>query len=130
MGAGRTCKIVDAGIRKPLDVRIHVPVENMREPDAHDVTDPAVGGGYPRRVAVTWWATAWAAALPASPRSIWPAIYPELRRLVREHGSTIIFVNSRRGAERLAVRLNELAAEEDGEDGTNIAPGPPRLAGT
>ena len=47
-------------------------------------------------------------------RSIWPAIYPELLELVREHRSTIIFVNNRRGAERLAVRLNELAGE-DGE---------------
>ena len=47
-------------------------------------------------------------------RSIWPAIYPELLRLVQEHRSTIVFVNSRRGAERLAVRLNELAGE-DGE---------------
>ena len=42
------------------------------------------------------------------PRSIWPAIYPELLRLVREHTSTIIFVNNRRGAERLAKRLNEM----------------------
>ena len=44
----------------------------------------------------------------ANPRSIWPAIYPELLELVRAHTSTIIFVNNRRGAERLAKRLNEL----------------------
>ncbi len=44
VGAGRECEVVDAGIRKPLDVKIHVPVENMREPDAHDVIDPALGG--------------------------------------------------------------------------------------
>ena len=54
-----------------------------------------------------------AAATPG-PRSIWPAIYPELLELVREHRSTIVFVNARRGAERLAMRLNELAGE-DGE---------------
>ena len=42
-------------------------------------------------------------------RSIWPAIYPELLKLVQEHNSTIIFVNARRAAERLAKRLNELA---------------------
>ena len=47
----------------------------------------------------------------ANPRSIWPAIYPELLKLVREHTSTIIFVNNRRGAERLAKRLNELHNE-------------------
>src|ERR671936_617040 len=46
-------------------------------------------------------------------RSIWPAIYPKLLELVREHTSTIIFVNNRRGAERLAKRLNELANEEE-----------------
>ncbi len=45
-------------------------------------------------------------------RSIWPAIYPELLKLVQEHNSTIIFVNARRAAERLAKRLNELANEE------------------
>ncbi len=45
-------------------------------------------------------------------RSIWPAIYPELLKLVQEHNSTIIFVNARRAAERLAKRLNELADEE------------------
>ena len=70
----------------------------------------------------TWWATAWESGAPAATaRSIWPAIYPELLRLVREHRSTIIFVNNRRGAERLAVRLNELAAEEDGDQPAAIA---------
>ena len=44
--------------------------------------------------------------------SIWPSIYPEILRLVREHRSTIVFVNNRRLAERLALRLNELAEEE------------------
>jgi ATP-dependent Lhr-like helicase len=118
VGTGRDCTIVDAGLRKPLDLKIHVPVEDMREPEAHDVTDPAVGGmgtaagggdlvgagiGQPE------------GAAGATARSVWPAIYPELLRLVRAHRSTIIFVNNRRGAERLAVRLNELAAEDDGK---------------
>jgi ATP-dependent Lhr-like helicase len=44
VGSGRECTVIDAGMRKPLDLKIHVPVESMREPDAHDVTDPAVGG--------------------------------------------------------------------------------------
>jgi ATP-dependent Lhr-like helicase len=48
----------------------------------------------------------------ANPRSIWPAIYPELLELVRAHRSTLVFVNARRAAERLAVRLNELAGED------------------
>jgi ATP-dependent Lhr-like helicase len=45
-------------------------------------------------------------------RSIWPSIYPEVLRLVEQHRSTIVFVNSRRLAERLALRLNELAERE------------------
>ncbi len=94
VGPRRTATIVDAGVRKELDLKIHVPVESMVEPDqgttASDPLDPLAGG-------------------EATRKSIWPAIYPEILRLVREHRSTIVFVNNRRGAERLALRLNELA---------------------
>ena len=51
-------------------------------------------------------------AAEATRRSIWPAIYPELLKLIEEHHSTILFVNSRRAAERLALRLNDLAEKE------------------
>ncbi len=124
VGAGRECTVIDAGMRKPLDLKIHVPVESMREPDAHDVTDPALGGmgtaaGGGDLVGDGLGRTAPDAA---TSRSIWPAIYPELLRLIREHHSTIVFVNSRRGAERLAVRLNDLAAEQsDGDEPQYIA---------
>src|SRR5207302_4392791 len=50
--------------------------------------------------------------LEGAASSIWPSIYPEILRLVREHRSTIVFVNNRRLAERLALRLNELSGEE------------------
>ena len=97
VGPKRTVKIVDTGVRKPLDLKIHVPVESMVEPGQStanaDPLDPLQGGESTRN-------------------SIWPAIYPELLALVREHRSTIIFVNARRGAERLALRLNELAGED------------------
>jgi ATP-dependent Lhr-like helicase len=117
VGAGRDCRIVDAGARKPLDLKIHVPVEDMSEPDAHDVTDPAVGGMGTAAGGGDLVGDGLGGTAPAPPmRSIWPAIYPELLALVRAHRSTIIFVNSRRGAERLAVRLNDLAAEDDGSD--------------
>ena len=46
-------------------------------------------------------------------RSIWPAMHPRLLDLVQEHRSTLIFVNARRLAERLATRLNELASERE-----------------
>ena len=48
-------------------------------------------------------------------RSIWPSIYPALLELVRAHRSTIVFVNNRRLAERLALRINELAEAEAGD---------------
>jgi ATP-dependent Lhr-like helicase len=129
VGAGRECTVIDAGIRKPLDLKIHVPVENMREPDAHDVTDPAVGGmgtagGGGDLVGPGLVGDGLGGTDPAgaTSRSIWPAIYPELLSLIREHRSTIVFVNNRRGAERLAVRLNDLAAEEsDGDEPQYIA---------
>ena len=113
-GAGRTCKVVDTGVRKPLDLKIHVPVENMSEPGEHDVTDPALGGMGTAAGGGDLVGTGLDTpeAPPVTARSIWPAIYPELLDLVKHHRSTIVFVNARRGAERLAVRLNELAAED------------------
>ena len=53
-----------------------------------------------------------ASGYESTARSIWPSIYPAILELVQEHRSTIVFVNNRRLAERLAVRLNELAEEE------------------
>jgi len=96
VGPARTCRIVDTGIRKELDLEIKVPVDSMVEPDATPAPDldPLVGGS------------------EATRRSIWPAIYPELLELVQAHRSTILFVNNRRAAERLALRLNELAERE------------------
>ncbi|HEY2794207.1 MAG TPA: ATP-dependent helicase [Micromonosporaceae bacterium] len=43
--------------------------------------------------------------------SIWPAVEERILDLIEAHRSTIVFVNGRRGAERLCARLNELAAE-------------------
>jgi len=97
VGPRRRCRIVDTGVRKSLDLKIHVPVDSMVEPELtpSEELEPLPGGNEGTR------------------KSIWPAIYPELLRLIRERRSTILFVNARRGAERLALRLNELAAAED-----------------
>src|SRR5918995_1490648 len=93
VGPKRTCTIVDTGTRKPLDLKIHVPVESMVEPEQRDLDlDPFAGG-------------------EATRKSIGPAIYPEILELVKQHRSTIVFVNNRRASERLALRLNELAGE-------------------
>ena len=97
VGPTRQVKILDAGVRKPLDLRIQVPVDSMSDlasaSSGADPLDPVVGG-------------------EATRNSIWPAIYPELLSLVRQHRSTIVFVNNRRSAERVALRLNELAESE------------------
>ncbi|HEX6597674.1 MAG TPA: helicase-related protein, partial [Acidimicrobiales bacterium] len=52
-------------------------------------------------------------------RSIWPSMHPRLLELILEHNSTIVFVNARRLAERLAARLNELATEQS-ESGSPV----------
>ncbi|MDX1733229.1 MAG: DEAD/DEAH box helicase, partial [Halioglobus sp.] len=52
------------------------------------------------------------AATSPVPASIWPAIYPRLVALIREHRSTMVFVNSRRLAERLAAAVNDTAEED------------------
>jgi ATP-dependent helicase Lhr and Lhr-like helicase len=44
--------------------------------------------------------------------SVWPHVEERLLELIRAHRSTIVFANSRRLAERLCARLNELAEAE------------------
>ncbi len=46
--------------------------------------------------------------------SIWPDVEARLVDLVESHNSTIVFANSRRLAERLTARLNEIHAERSG----------------
>src|SRR5215218_957175 len=61
--------------------------------------------------------TSGATAGPPPRASIWPSVHPRLLELIKEHRSTLIFVNARRLAERLAARLNELAEAEAADDG-------------
>jgi len=89
-GAGRTVEIADAGSKKPLELEVIVPVEDMG-----NLADDVAEG-----------------ARPEERHSIWPSVHPRLLELIRAHRSTLVFVNSRRLAERLAARLNELAGEE------------------
>ena len=91
----RPVTIVDAGHRKPMEVEVVVPIEDMSQ--LGQLTDEIRSGP--------------AAAGPAR-ASIWPSIHPELLELIRAHTSTLVFVNARRMAERLAAHLNELAGEE------------------
>jgi ATP-dependent Lhr-like helicase len=101
-GAGREIELVDAGVRKELDLEVVIPVEDMRELGSNrDLVQPVPPDGVEMD-----------SGYEATARSIWPSIYPAILALVREHRSTIVFVNNRRLAERLALRLNELAGEE------------------
>ena len=94
----RDVEIVDVGATKTLDVEIVVPVEDMSR--LGEMLDEPTSGP--------------ASASTPARRSIWPAVHPRILELVRAHRSTIVFVNSRRLAERLCARLNELNAEEIG----------------
>jgi ATP-dependent Lhr-like helicase len=98
VGPKRACEIVDAGVAKELDLEIVVPVEDMAEPGApaFPSEDGNPADGEPL----------------AHVRSIWPEIYPELLKLVRENTWTSIFVDNRRAAGRLAKRLNELNLDQ------------------
>ena len=89
----RPVTIVDTSEKKKLELRIEVPVEDMAK--IGQVEEIPSGP----------------ASQPAARTSIWSAIHPRLLELVRTHHSTLIFVNSRRIAERLASALNELAGE-------------------
>ena len=94
MFAYRPVTIVDASEPKKLDLRIEVPVEDMaRMGQSEELPSGAASQG-PKRT------------------SIWTAIHPRLVEIIRERHSTIIFVNSRRIAERLAGAINELAGEQ------------------
>ena len=88
----RKTHIIDTGERKQLSLRVEVPVEEMAKLRERDDIPSGAAAQSPRQ-------------------SIWPAIHPRLLEIIRAHRSTLIFVNSRRLAERLAAALNELAGE-------------------
>jgi ATP-dependent Lhr-like helicase len=102
VAGGREIELVDAGTRKELDLEVVVPVEDLRElGSTASLSHPAPADGQEMDIGTEHGA-----------HSIWPSIYPEILRLVEAHRSTIVFVNNRRLAERLALRLNELAERE------------------
>jgi ATP-dependent Lhr-like helicase len=93
LAGGRPVRVVQPKIPKTIEVRVEVPVEDMSilgQPTG-EVTGSAAGA--------------------EQRTSIWPAVEQRILDLVREHRSTIVFANSRRLAERLTARLNELAEE-------------------
>jgi ATP-dependent Lhr-like helicase len=89
----RPVTIVNAGARKVLNLTVEVPVEDMAKPGQIDDLPSGPASQGPKRT------------------SIWQSIHPRLLEIIRERTSTLIFVNARRVAERLAGALNELAGE-------------------
>ena len=89
----RPVTVVNASAPKKLKLRIEVPVEDMARLGEMEEIPSGPASQMPHRV------------------SIWNAIHPRLLEIIRERNSTILFVNSRQVAERLAGALNELAGE-------------------
>ena len=134
VGPKRECEIVNAGIRKELDLEIVVPVEDMTEPGASLGSRPATARRCPscRRIASTPVRSSRRSTRRPTRARSGPRSTPSCSKLVREHTSTIIFVNNRRGAERLAKRLNELHNEQPargaaGDRARRATPRRPRL---
>ncbi|MEP6852211.1 MAG: ATP-dependent helicase [bacterium] len=93
LAGGRPVQIVQPPATKTIDVQVVVPVEDMSalgEPTG-DLTGKAAGA--------------------QARTSIWPHVEERVLDLIEAHRSTIVFANSRRLAERLTARLNELAEE-------------------
>jgi ATP-dependent Lhr-like helicase len=101
LGGAQPVSIVTPPSEKQLDLKIVVPVEDMADLDA-SAGQPRPGGyaedGEPL-------------GDPVRQHSIWPHVEERVLDLIQAHRSTIVFANSRRLAERLCARLNELAAE-------------------
>ena len=103
-------EIVAPPAPKTFDLTVQVPVEDMTE---LGVTDP----------------NADTSAAPPAQGSIWPHVEEKMVDLILEHKSCIVFANSRRLAERLTARLNEVYAERIG-GGVDTEHKPPSQVGT
>ncbi|MGH3629331.1 MAG: DEAD/DEAH box helicase, partial [Sciscionella sp.] len=93
LGGVHPVSIVAPESNKQLDIRVEVPV-----PDMTELGTPAPSAELTGSVT---------AAPPVN--SIWPSVEQRIFELIGTHSSTIAFTNSRRLAERLTAKLNELA---------------------
>ena len=100
LAGARPVEVVQPRTPKTIEVAVEVPVPDLAALDER----PAPGSTEEEVIG--------SAAGAAQRPSIWPAVERRLLELVRRHRSSIVFANSRRLAERLTARLNELVAEE------------------
>lgn len=111
----RACTIVDTAAPPRLDLEVTVSVDDMTRPHlelAIAEVDPSQRSG-PLLVAAAdkGGLGVQTGASPRERMGLWPAIEPKILELILQHRSTIVFVNSRGLAERLAQRLNEIHLE-------------------
>ncbi|MBO0822120.1 MAG: DEAD/DEAH box helicase, partial [Nocardiopsaceae bacterium] len=113
LGGARPVTIVQPPSPKRIELEVVVPVEDM--------TDLEAGHPRPARPGRPPGQGAESDDDPVARRSIWPHVEERVLDLIEAHRSTIVFANSRRLAERLCARLNELAAERTGDEETVVA---------
>ncbi|MEA2497813.1 MAG: ATP-dependent helicase Lhr and Lhr-like helicase, partial [Actinomycetota bacterium] len=107
LGGEQTVRIVAPPSEKRFDLKVTVPLEDMSHPEDAALPDPIVEDAEGDLVI-----TSGPVGGPVASHSVWPHMDAQLLEIIRAHRSTIVFANSRRLAERLAGRLNELAGEE------------------
>lgn len=117
LGGDQPVEIINPPAQKDWKLRVRVPVEDMAElPEANATNDfdGSFGGGFGSDDVLDMEGDAvfgeGESALPTR-NSIWPFIETEIYDEVMSNRSTLVFVNSRRAAERLTSRLNEIHAE-------------------
>jgi ATP-dependent Lhr-like helicase len=119
--------IINASEPKRLQLKVEVPVEDFSTTSPLVPTDvrvphpgaPAIGAPNTPGVGVVGWgvgAAGWGFSspseqTPAKRPSLWTTIPPRLLAIILARQSTLIFVNNRRTAERLAGLINDLAQQ-------------------
>ncbi len=120
LGGARPVAVVAPPSRKRWQLEVVVPVEDMSDLAASSARPPALIMGGDRDEPVRSDEPVRDDEPTASQvrerSSIWPHVEEQIVTLVEQHRSTIVFANSRRLAERLTARLNEIAAERRGEE--------------
>jgi ATP-dependent Lhr-like helicase len=126
LGGARPVTIVQPPSEKRIELQIVVPVEDMSDLETADgFTVPGTAPGSAGRPGPDPFLDGAGGPPPEDParrRSIWPHVEERVLDEISGHRSTIVFANSRRLAERLCARLNELAAER-AEDHDAAPPG-------
>jgi len=120
---GREVVVVQPEATKEWAIDVVVPVPDLADLDSAGVPDPDRPGSAPPAPTAGGGGLgdeetdlSGGAASPLRRASVWPHVEEKVVDLVADHRSTLVFTNSRRGAERLTARMNEIWAERSGVD--------------